>query len=138
MKREDRKSDDMEHRNGGFTLVEVIVAAMLSSMLLLSAFPVLTTGRNLVTKMQHRWEAVVIGDGVFDQASAELQNTGEVCIETMEDWEERFDSYDVELDVTWEESDWMVLSVSLIRNDTVCYERCEWIPYRNGQLQKEE
>ena len=128
----------MKHGNDGFTLVEVVIAVMLSGVLMLAAFPMLTTGRNLVTKMQHRWEAAVIGDGVFQQASTELQNNGEVYIETMEDWEERFDSYDVELDVTWEEPDWMVVSVSLIRQDTVLYERCEWIPYLNGRLQKEE
>ena len=128
----------MKHGNDGFTLVEVVIAAMLSSVLMLTAFPMLTTSRNLVTKMQHRWEAVVIGDGVFQQASTELQNNGEVCIETMEDWEERFNSYDVELNVTWEETDWMAVSVSLFRQDTVLYERCEWIPYLNGRLQKEE
>ena len=128
----------MKYGNDGFTLVEVVIAAMLSSVLMLTAFPMLTTSRNLVTKMQHRWEAVVIGDGVFQQASTELQNNGEVCIETMEDWEERFNSYDVELNVTWEETDWMAVSVSLFRQDTVLYERCEWIPYLNGRLQKEE
>ena len=128
----------MKHGNDGFTLVEVVIAAMLSSVLMLTAFPMLTTSRNLVTKMQHRWEAVVIGDGVFQQASTELQNNGEVCIETMEDWEERFNSYDVELNVTWEETDWMSVSVILFRQDTVLYERCEWIPYLNGRLQKEE
>ena len=128
----------MKYGNDGFTLVEVVIAAMLSSVLMLTAFPMLTTSRNLVTKMQHRWEAVVIGDGVFQQASTELQNNGEVCIETMEDWEERFNSYDVELNVTWEETDWMAVSVILFRQDTVLYERCEWIPYLNGRLQKEE
>ena len=128
----------MKHGNDGFTLVEVVIVAMLSSVLMLTAFPMLTTSRNLVTKMQHRWEAVVIGDGVFQQASTELQNNGEVCIETMEDWEERFNSYDVELNVTWEETDWMSVSVILFRQDTVLYERCEWIPYLNGRLQKEE
>ena len=132
------KREDMKYGNDGFTLVEVVIAAMLSSVLMLTAFPMLTTSRNLVTKMQHRWEAVVIGDGVFQQASTELQNNGEVCIETMEDWEERFNSYDVELTVTWEEPDWMAVSVSLFRQDTVLYERCEWIPYLNGRLQKEE
>ena len=132
------KREDMKYGNDGFTLVEVVIAAMLSSVLMLTAFPMLTTSRNLVTKMQHRWEAVVIGDGVFQQASTELQNNGEVCIETMEDWEERFNSYDVELNVTWEETDWMAVSVSLFRQDTVLYERCEWIPYLNGRLQKEE
>ena len=128
----------MKYGTDGFTLVEVVIAAMLSSVLMLTAFPMLTTSRNLVTKMQHRWEAVVIGDGVFQQASTELQNNGEVCTETMEDWEERFNSYDVELNVTWEETDWMAVSVSLFRQDTVLYERCEWIPYLNGRLQKEE
>ena len=115
-----------------------ILAAGSLCVLMLAAVPVLTTGRNLVTKMQYRWEAVVIGDGVFQQASTELQNNGEVCIETMEDWEERFNSYDVELNVTWEETDWMSVSVILFRQDTVLYERCEWIPYLNGRLQKEE
>ena len=104
----------------GFTLMEVIIAMMLVSTIFLAAFPLVTTGRNVVAKKQKEIEINLLGDGIFDRISGELQNAAEL-FENTEELETEYDQYGIDVNITIEQMEhgWVYLFVRIMEEETV-------------------
>lgn len=118
----------------GFTLMEVMIASMLTAMLLFSAFPLIKMGF-YVTEQRQRQEAVqILGDGMFESA-LELLTEGEQ-MEVRKKLQTIFSNE--EYQVFWEmwelEENWMVLHVNIMDEKECVYEREETIPVLNMEL----
>lgn len=131
----------------GFSLVEVMVAMMLGSMVLLSAFPIVRTGKSFVELKQKKLESNVLGNGIFEHVRDELRiletvNPEEDLLEAVcEDID--FDAmetrvsghgFELALDIENIEPGWAWLRVCLTEEDVVCYEREEAILMLNHRF----
>ena len=132
------------HQNAGFTMIEVVVAAMLLTMVLLAAFPLFQTGKAIVDQKQRKQEIELLGDYVFEGAAKELQNAEmndfeseeaedgldeRLYLDGLDNLEEKLDPYGLDLEILAEplESGWFFLLVELSEEGTVQYHREEMI-----------
>ena len=134
-------------KQNGFSLVEVMVAMMLGSMVLLSAFPLVRIGTSFMELKQKKLESNVLGNGIFEHVRDELRiletvNPEEDLLEVVcEDIdidavETRVSGHGFELalDIENMEPGWAWLRVCLTKDDAVCYEREEAIPMLNHRI----
>lgn len=139
----------IENRKG-FSLVEVMAASFLSGLLLLTAFPLLTVGRNLIEYEQRKIEASGLGNRIFLSISDVLNDFKtyaygeEDLIEAvlkeadLVEMEQMSEKYGFELSVEMEELDpaWMRLKICLNEDGAVWYEREEVVTMLNGEIWK--
>ena len=60
-------------RRRGVSLVELMVAAMLSGMIFVAALPVLTIGRNVIYRANKREAGLTAGDAAFEYVANEMR-----------------------------------------------------------------
>ena len=112
-------------KSPGFTMIEVIIASMLMTLVLATAFPLFRTGKGIADQKQRAMEIEILGDSVFKRAEKELQITM-----NLDEWDKkdtRLEQYGLELKVLAEpmEDGWYVLRVELSDEETVQYLREE-------------
>ena len=119
----------------GFTLIEVIIATMLVSIIFLAAFPLVKTGKTIVEEKKKEIEVCILGDGIFDGLTKELQNSAEVILDT-EEIENEYGQYGIDVEIIAEQvkSTWAVLLVRIKEEDAVLYEREEMVHMPNAGL----
>ena len=120
----------------GFTMIEIMVASMLLTMVLAAAFPLIRTGKAIAVQKQRAMEIEILGDSVFKQAEKELQ-----IAMNLDEWDKtdtRLDQYGLELEILAEpmEDGWYVLRVELSDEATVQYIREERILVLNYGLRQ--
>ena len=138
------KRDMKNHQNSGFTMIEVVVASMLLTMVLLTAFPMFRTGKAIVDRKQRTQEIEFLGDRVFDRTARELQHA-EIAYfgtedaayrldesmfpDSLDDLEDRLEQYRLDVEILAEpmEDGWFLLLVELSEDGTVQYNREEMI-----------
>lgn len=138
------KRDMKNHQNSGFTMIEVVVASMLLTMVLLTAFPMFRTGKAIVDRKQRTQEIEFLGDRMFDRVARELQHT-EIAYfgtkgaayrldesmfpDSLDDLEDRLEQYRLDVEILAEpmEDGWFLLLVKLSEDGTVQYNREEMI-----------
>ena len=138
------KRDMKNHQSPGFTMIEVVVASMLLTMVLLTAFPMFRTGKAIVDQKQRTQEIEFLGDRVFDRTARELQHaeiayfgTENVAYrldesmfpDSLDDLEDRLEQYRLDVEILAEpmEDGWFLLLVELSEDGTVQYNREEMI-----------
>ncbi len=132
----DTKSKNNVWRNtNGFTLIEVIIAMMLVSIIFLAAFPLVKTGRTIVEKKQKEIEVCILGDGMFDGLTKEMQNSAEMGFDT-EELENKYSQNGIDVEITIEmvKSTWAILLLRIKEEDAVLYEREEMVHLPNAGL----
>ena len=67
-------------RRRGVSLVELMVAAMLSGMIFVAALPVLIISRNMICKVNKREARCMAGDAVFEYVANEIKFANRVWI----------------------------------------------------------
>lgn len=145
-----------KNTTGGFTLVEVVIASMLVGMVMLAAFPMIITGRDILERRQKEMESSLLGDSVFDCVVKELQNADQIFVGTEEEVEafcenlefENWsfvemdlgsDVFDVEIEIEPVDNEWVFLGVKLISERDILFEREEVVPILNfGLFEKDE
>lgn len=123
---------------GGFTLVEVMAAAMIAGILILSAFSCFRMGYKVLYERQNRETINMVGDGIFDMAADELRTAGAIFLSDEEaavpadrrKWNMiRGDMFSLDEEVIlYAEADGenrITLTVRLERNGEICYERTD-------------
>lgn len=67
-------------RRRGVSLVELMVAAMVSGMIFVAALPVLTISRNIICKVNKREAGFMAGDAIFEYVANEIRFANRVWI----------------------------------------------------------
>ena len=60
-------------RRRGVSLVELMVAAMVSGMIFVAALPVLTISQNIICKVNKREAGFMAGDAIFEYVANEMR-----------------------------------------------------------------
>ena len=138
------------HGIGGFTIIEIVIAAMLVGILTLTAFPLLLTGWKTVIRQQTELDQAMLAEQIFDHMVQEIQsNTGFEIRESnsemiWKNFEERMEELHltVHIETTPVQDQWISLEVQLFDDETLVCTR-EGIIFRlnagnYGTLQKED
>lgn len=113
-------------RRRGTTLIELMAAAGLSGMILLIALPVILTGKRISRKMEERTEMFMAGDGIFSYMKEEIMFSEEDTIRLAEnDGKPFLHEVSAVIETDEKEPDCVMLTVKLIREDEILYERTE-------------
>lgn len=133
--RDTESKKNVWRNTNGFTLIEVIIATMLVSIIFLAAFPLVKTGKTIVEEKKKEIEVCILGDGIFDGLTKELQNSAEVILDT-EEIENEYGQYGIDVEIIAEQvkSTWAVLLVRIKEEDAVLYEREEMVHMPNAGL----
>lgn len=140
--------------NNGFSLVEIVIAAMLMGMVLLAAFPMIMTGKRNLERKQREMEVRLLGDRVFERVCEELERSGQAVLEAEDtkeivleeperEWQKllecELEHHGVHMKVETEKLDdeWLFLNVKLTEDEMVFYEREQVVPVLNLGLSYE-
>ena len=122
-----KKKQSHRRQSPGFTMIEVMIASLLMTMILAAAFPMFRTGKGIADQKQRTMEIEILGDSVFERAEKELQNT--MSLDGWDKADTRLERYGLDMEVLAEpmEEGWHVLRVELSDDESVQYIREEWI-----------
>ena len=135
---------DMRNNKKGFTLVEIVIALMLSVILMAAIAPVVMTGFRMLKARQQKLEAGLLGDSIFQCAARELQNmefnnddTDDIVAWLTGEYDLQKYGFEAEIRTEPSEHGWICLQVKLLAEGSVTYEREEMIFLPNQELSKE-
>lgn len=134
----------------GFTLMEVMIAAMLSGMIFLAALPLILTGQKLARQMEEKEAANIAGDAVFEDVKEKLMYADRIFLgndpenELLDEGEWKpvcgscsMRGMDMVTEFCTVGSDCIRLTVKLVNEKKCIYERTEEVRLLNLSLHED-